>query len=66
MKIIIYYILGFSLTWLGINSVMVALAYWSQPGAGMPLFTGSLSALIGVRFLLALIRQYIAPRDRWK
>ena len=64
MKIIIFYIFGFSLSWLGINSVMVGLAYWGRSGAGGPLLAGGLTALIGMRFLLALIRQYFPPRDR--
>lgn len=64
MKIILYYILGFSLSWLGLNSVLIGLAYRGQPGAGMPLLAGGLAALIGMRFLLALIQQYFPPRER--
>ncbi|MDL2226052.1 hypothetical protein LJB86_00120 [Deltaproteobacteria bacterium OttesenSCG-928-M10] len=62
MKIIICYILGFSLSWLGLCSIMVGLAYRGQPGAGLPLLAGGLAVLIGMRFLLALIRRYFPPR----
>jgi uncharacterized membrane protein HdeD (DUF308 family) len=59
MKLILAYVLGFSLAWLGILSVLAALAAWPRDGAFMPFLAGLALLLAAARLLLALVRQYL-------
>jgi uncharacterized membrane protein HdeD (DUF308 family) len=58
------YVLGFSLAWLGLLSILAGLAAWPRDGAFLPCLAGLVLLLAAVRLLLALVRQYIPPADR--
>ena len=59
MKFILTYVLGLSLAWLGLVSLLAGLAAWPRDGAFVPAGAGLLLLLAAVRFLLSLARQYL-------
>jgi hypothetical protein len=63
VKIIILYLSGLSLAWLGLNSFLFGLAFWSRDGALMPTAAGLALILLAARLLLALVRLYLPPKD---
>ena len=58
MKFLILYCFSLLFGWLGINSVMIGLAYWEFSGALMPILAGGLLCLLSARLILATIRMY--------
>lgn len=58
MKFLFLYCFSLIFGWLGINSVMIGLAYWEFDGALMPVLAGGLLCLLAVRMILATIRMY--------
>ena len=63
MKLIILYISGLSLAWLGLHSFLFGLAFWPHDGALMPTVVGLALILLAARLLLALVRIYLPPKD---
>lgn len=62
MKLILYYFCGLALAWMGINSLMVGLAYWeSSDGSLAPIVGGLLMLALAARFILQLLRIYLPP-----
>jgi hypothetical protein len=64
MKLLLTYILGFSLAWLGLLSFLAGLEAWPSDGAFLPLGTGLAVLLAAARLLLAFVRQYLHPAGR--
>jgi len=64
MKILFLYICGLATGWLGVNTIMFALAHWSHDGVLMPLTAGFLLTLLSFRLLLGLVRLYLPPKGR--
>jgi len=64
MKLLLAYVFGFSLAWLGLLSFFAGLAAWPRDGAFLPLLAGPALVLASVRPLLALVRQYLPPAGR--
>jgi CHASE2 domain-containing sensor protein len=64
MKLLLAYVLGFSLAWLALLSLLAGLDAWPRDGAFLPLLAGLALLLAAARLLLALVRQYIPPADR--
>ena len=64
LKLLFLYVTGLGLAWIGLCSLMFALSHWSFQGAMMPLLAGLLIMLIAGRFLLALVRIYLPPKNR--
>ncbi len=64
MKIILLFVLALGFSWLGLNSVLTAVANWPLKGAAVPLIAGFLLLALGARFWLALLRQYIGSGQR--
>ena len=58
MKFLFLYCFSLIFGWLGINSIMIGLAYWDFSGALMPILAGGLMSLISIRLMLATIRMY--------
>ena len=58
MKFLFLYCFSFIFGWLGINSIMVGLAYWDFSGALMPVVVGALLCLLAARLILATVRMY--------
>lgn len=58
MKFLFLYCFSLVFAWLGINSIMVGLAYWEFHGALMPLLAGTALSLTAVRLILATVRMY--------
>ncbi|UQZ88126.1 hypothetical protein C4J81_02425 [Deltaproteobacteria bacterium Smac51] len=62
MKLILYYSCGLALAWMGVNSVMVGLAYWdSVDGALAPIVLGILILFFAARFIVRTVRMYVPP-----
>lgn len=66
MKLIILYLLGLVLAWLGLNAILVAVAHWGQAGAMVPLLSGGIILLVAIWFLLGAVRLYLRPSIRQK
>jgi uncharacterized membrane protein HdeD (DUF308 family) len=64
MKLLLTYVFGFSLAWLGLLSLLAGLDAWPRDGAFLPLGTGLAVILAAARLLLALVRQYLPPAGR--
>ncbi len=63
MKLLFFYCTGLALTWLALNAILVAVAYWSNDGALVPLILGLVGLSLGARLLLAAVRCYIRPQN---
>ena len=63
MKLIIYYFSALALAWLGLNAILIAVAYWDRDGALAPLVLGLLVTLGAVRLILATVRLYTRPKS---
>lgn len=62
MKLLLYYICGLALAWMGLSSLLVGLAYWDNvSGAPAPIAGGLLLLLAAARFFLLVIRIYLPP-----
>ena len=62
MKLVIYYVCGLALAWLGLASILTGLAYWeSAAGTLLPVVVGTLMLLVALRFLRGLVRLYLPP-----
>jgi len=64
MKLLLTYVLGLSLAWVGLISFLAGLAAWPREGAIVPVGAGLAVLLVAARLLLALVRQYIPPAAR--
>ncbi len=64
MKLLILSCSSLTLTWLSLNSLLFALAYWGHDGAFMPALAGGLGLLASARLLLATVRIYLPPKNR--
>lgn len=64
IKLCVLYCLGLGLSWLGLCSLMFALANWSSSGSLLPLTAGLLALALGGRFILATVRIYLRPKRR--
>jgi CHASE2 domain-containing sensor protein len=64
MKLLLAYVFGVSLAWLGLLSILAGLTAWPRDGASLPLGTGLAVLLVAARLLLALVRQYLPPAGR--
>lgn len=58
MKFLFLYCFSLIFGWLGINSILIGLAYWNFAGALMPILAGGLMCLMSARLILATIRMY--------
>ena len=58
MKFLFLYCFSLIFGWLGVNSVMIGLAYWDFSGALMPIMAGFLLCLLSARLILATVRMY--------
>ncbi len=62
MKLLLYYLCALVLAWVGLNSLMVGLAYWDHAaGALAPIVCGILSLLLAARFIILVVRIYLPP-----
>ena len=64
MKLVIIYLVGLTFAWLGVHSVLVAIAYWESSGALLPLVVGILLVLFSMRLLTVAVRLYFKPPTR--
>jgi uncharacterized membrane protein HdeD (DUF308 family) len=63
LKILLTYIFGFSLAWLGILSILAGLTAWPRPGAFLPVGVGLVIVAAASLILAAWVRQYRASSD---
>ena len=61
MKLVLAYLAGLTLAWLGIQSIFVAIAYWDTSGALLPLVLGICGVWVSMRLLLIAVRLYFKP-----
>jgi CHASE2 domain-containing sensor protein len=62
MRLLFTYVLGLSLAWLGLLSLLAGLYAWPRDGVFLPLGVGLAVLLVAARLLLSLVRQYF-PAD---
>lgn len=63
MRLLVSYITGLFLCWVGLHSILAALANWGRGGAFVPLAAGVLLTLVGIKFLFISIRLFFPKKE---